>query len=132
TGVWTQSLPTFGFPAGPTFNHNLNQSVQLGSWPGAPDHTQGDLVVLVDYTTSGTCRVSAGSAACKIALANGSSTTISAEAWRNTGVSATVTTPGADRVRVALAANAASNDVTTILQIGPGASATMPAFTQEP
>lgn len=132
TGVWTQSPPTFGFPSGSTFSHNLNQSVQLSGPPGAPDYTKGDLVLLVDNITFGSCRVSAGSAAFDLLLANGTSTTISAEQWRNSASTAIVTAPAADLVRVGLAASATTNDVTTVLQVGPGASSTMPAFTQAP
>lgn len=132
TGVWTQSMPTFGFPSGPTFNHNFNQSVQLSGPSGAPDHVKGDRIVLVDYTTSGPCRVSAGSAAFKLALADRPSTTIDADPWQNTAAATVVSAPAADRVRVGLAASAATADVTTVLQIGPGASAAMPAFALAP
>lgn len=132
TGIWTQSVPTFGFPPGPTFNQNLNQSLQLSGPPGAPDHTKGDLAVLADYTTSGNCRVSTGSAAFKLALTDGPSTTISAEPWRNSAATTNVTNPNADLVRVGLAASTTTANVTTAVQVGPAASAAMPAFTQEP
>ncbi|MBA3455087.1 MAG: hypothetical protein H0T42_18500 [Deltaproteobacteria bacterium] len=132
TGIWTQSVPTFGFPAGPTFNQNLNASVQLSGPPGAPDHTKGDLVVLSDYATSESCRRSVGSAVFKLALTDGPSTTITAEPWRNSARTTTVTGPASDVVRVGLAASTTTSNVTTVVQVGPAASSTMPAFTQEP
>lgn len=130
TGVWTQSLPTFSFPAGPTFNQDLNQSVPLSGELGAPDQAKGDLVVLADHVTAGSCRVSSGSAAFKLGLTNGPSTTINAEAWANSGAMTTVTAPASDKVRVGLAALTGTANVTTVVQLGPAPSATMPAFTQ--
>ena len=56
--------------------------------------------MLVDYTTAGSCRYSNGSAAFKLALTNGPSTTITDEPWKNSAVTSTVTASGADRVRV--------------------------------
>jgi len=130
TGVWTQSTTTFGFPAGPTFNHNLNQSIPLSGEPGGPDAAKGDLVVLVDHLTAGTCRVSSGSAAFTLGLGDGPSTTITAEPWANSGKMTTVTAPASDKVRVGLAASTGTGSVTTVVQLGPTPSATMPAFTQ--
>lgn len=131
TGVWTQSQPAFGFPAGPTFTYNLNQSIQLSGPAGAPDAAKGDQVVLVDHITQGTCRTSSGSATFKLQLADGASTTISADPWTNTGKVVVVTAdPLEDPVRVALAASTGTGNVTTIVQLGPAASSTMPGFTQ--
>lgn len=130
TGVWTHSKPAFGFPMGPTFSYNLNQSVQLSGPAGAPDPTKGDQVVLVDFATPANCHASFMSAAFKLQLANGPSTTLAADDWLNNSKVVQVVDRFGDRVRVSIAASATTGSVSTIMQLGPAASSAMPAFTQ--
>jgi len=132
TGVWTESQPVFPVPPGPTFNYNLNQSIQLSGPPGAPERAKGDFVVLADFATTPTCRVSEGSAAYTVDLSDGASTTISAEPWANTGAS--VVASGdllENRVRVTTSAGGSDpNGVVSTILIGPTPSVQLPGFTR--
>jgi hypothetical protein len=130
TGVWTQSVPPAS-STGSTYTHDFNQSIQLSGPAGAPNAAKGDQVVLVDYITEGSCRVSSGSAAFKLDLTNGPSSTISAEMLktsRSLQVTSVYLEESDDRARAGFAAGGAT--ATRIVQFGIAASTTMPAFTQ--
>ncbi len=128
TGVWTQSKPP-GSAAAP-YTHDFNQSIQLSGPEGAPNAAKGDQVVLVDYTSVDSCRVSEGSAGFKLELTNGPSTQISAEPWygsRSVQLTSSYVDEGKDQIR---AAAASGGSPTRIVQFGTGVSTTMPAFTE--
>jgi len=64
TGLWTEGLiRNYSTADGAKIDYDFSNAVAMSGSNGSPDAGQGDRALLIDFMTSGSCRIAVGSAA---------------------------------------------------------------------